>query len=122
MKKILSDEQQWENKHETFTETIKEFYTIGNEPALGALESYNDTIKGFQQLIQTAIDTNTPIRSLGAGWSWTKLATAKNGIMMDTKPLNTTFNISKQSVAPTYIGDVRKLLIAQSSAVVMHFR
>ncbi len=113
MKKILSDAQTWENKHQTFVEDIQALYTIGNEPAFGALDGYNDTTKGLQELLQQAIDTDTPLRSLGAGWSWTEIATAANGIMMDTKPLNTTFTISAQSVVPAYIGDTNKLLFAQ---------
>jgi hypothetical protein len=104
---------EWENKHETFIEKIKDLYQIGNESQLNALEGYNDTTKGFQQLIQNSIDTNTPLRSLGAGWSWTKIATTNNGLMLDTKPLNTSLSISQKSVVPTYEGDTNKLLFAQ---------
>lgn len=113
MKKILTNIQQWANKHETFVEDIKAMYTIGNEPALDALAGYNDTTQGFQELLKEAIATNTPLRALGGGWSWTKIATANNGIMMDTKPLNTIFTISTTSVLPTYIGDTNKLIFAQ---------
>src|ERR1700712_2919087 len=113
MKKLLNDLQKWENKHETFVEDIKALYTIGNEPDLEALEGYNDTTKGFQQLLKEAIDTNTPLRSLGGGWSWTRIATAKDGVMMDTKPLNTVFTISAQSVLPTFTGNTKKLIFAQ---------
>ena len=113
MKKIKTAQQEWENKHEIFTEQIKTFYIVGNEPALGALNSYNDTTKGLQGIIQEAIQANTPLRCLGAGWSWTKIATARDGIMIDTKQLNTTMGISSQSVIAGYPGDVNKLLFAQ---------
>jgi hypothetical protein len=113
MKKIKTGTKKWTNRHETFTETIKDLYALGNEPDLNALDSYNDCTKGFQQLIAEAIQTKTPLRSLGAGWSWPKIATVKNGVMMDTKPLNTTFTITQQSVLPTYAGDISKLLFAQ---------
>ena len=104
---------EWENKHETFVEKIQDLYEIANENALNALEGYNDTTKGFQSLIRNAIDTDTPLRSLGAGWSWTRIATAENGLMLDTKPLNTSMSISDQSVSPTYTGSPKKLLFAQ---------
>ncbi len=113
MKIIKTGNTEWQNKHETFTEIIKDLYIAGNEPMLDALEGYNDTTKGFQKLIGDAIQTNTAIRSLGAGWSWTKIATVRDGIMIDTKPLNTTLSISAQSVVPGYTGDVKKLLFAQ---------
>lgn len=113
MKLVKTGTNQWPNQHQTFTETIKDLYIVANEPALEALEGYNDTTKGLQKLLGDAILTNTPIRCLGAGWSWTKIATVKNGIMIDTKQLNSTLNISGQSVLPGYKGDVKKLLFAQ---------
>ncbi len=113
MKLIKTAQKKWENRHEVFTEQIQDLYIGGNEPDLGALESYNDTTKALQQLIADAIQTNTPFRSLGAGWSWSKIATAKDGIMLDTKPLNLTMNIAPSSVVPSYTGDVNKLVFAQ---------
>ena len=113
MKVVKMQQDAWTNVHQTFTETIKDIYIVANEPALDALPAYNDTTIGLQKLVRDAIKTNTAIRCLGAGWSWTKIATVKNGIMIDTKQLNATLNISAQSVVPTYKGDVTKLLFAQ---------
>jgi len=113
MKLVKMAQDAWTNVHQTFTEDIKDLYIVANEPALDALDGYNDTTKGLQQLVADAIKTKTPIRMLGAGWSWTKIATVKNGIMIDTKQLNTTLNISQKSVVPAYKGDVKKLLFAQ---------
>lgn len=113
MKKIKTGQQDWENKHEIFTEKIKDMYIPGNEPGLDSLAGYNDTTKGLQDIIREAIQTSTPLRSLGAGWSWTKIATARDGIMIDTKQLNTTMSLSAQSIVPGYAGDIKKLLFAQ---------
>jgi FAD/FMN-containing dehydrogenase len=113
MKLIKTAQREWENRHECFTEQIKDLYIAGNEPDLGALEGYNDTTAAIQQLIAEAIQTNTPLRFLGAGWSWTKIATAKDGVMMDTKSLNLTMNLSASSVSPEYTGDANKLVFAQ---------
>lgn len=113
MKLINTNQTEWVNRHETFTEKIQALYVAGNEPNLGALESYNDATKVLQQLISDQIKTNTPFRSLGAGWSFTKVATATNGYMLDTKQLNTTMSLSAQSVSENYKGDSKKLLFAQ---------
>jgi hypothetical protein len=113
MKLINTNQTEWVNRHENFTEKIKALYVAGNEPDLGALESYNDATKALQQLIRDQIKTYTPFRSLGAGWSFTKVATATNGYMLDTKQLNTTFSLSAQSVSEEYTGDPKKLLFAQ---------
>ena len=72
MKIIKTGNKTWENRHETFVENIKDLYELGNEDNLDALNSYNDATKDLQGLIKDAIDTQTPLRSLGAGWSWTK--------------------------------------------------
>ncbi|MEP7108650.1 MAG: FAD-binding protein [Ferruginibacter sp.] len=113
MKIIQTGQKEWENKHEIFTEKIKALFVAGNEPVLDALEGYNDTTRGFQNQLREAIQTSTPFRLLGAGWSWTKIATARDGIMIDTKQLNTTMTLSSQSVVPAYTGDIKKLLFAQ---------
>jgi hypothetical protein len=114
MKIIKTGNKTWENRHETFVEDINDLYELGNADSLDALNSYNDATKGLQGLIKDAIDTKTPLRSLGAGWSWTKIATVANGVMLDTKPLNTVFDITANSVSALYPGDARHLLFAQS--------
>lgn len=103
----------WENKHLTFVQSIKDLYILGNDQALGTLAAYNDTTKGLQQIIAEAIEKEVPLRALGSGWSWTKIATAEDGIMLDTKQLNLVFDISQQSVSATYKGDYSKLFLAQ---------
>lgn len=114
MKIIKKKQPTWTNRHETFTEPIKDLYTLGNEAGLDALNSYNDATRGFLNMIAEAIATQTPLRSLGAGWSWTKIATVTNGVMLDTKPLNTRFNITKNSIATTCTKDPDFLVFAQS--------
>ncbi|HZE84963.1 MAG TPA: FAD-binding protein [Puia sp.] len=113
MKTIKTGLSSWQNKHETFVQKIKDLYELGNDPVLGPLDGYNDTTKGLQGLIAEAIANNVPLRALGSGWSWAKIATAEDGIMIDTKPLNMIFDISKQSVVPEYKGDINKLFLAQ---------
>ena len=110
---IKTGNREWENKHEIFVEKIRDMYIVGNEPNLDALDGYNDTTKGLQKLVKEAIENDTTLRTLGAGWSWTKIATALDGIMIDTKQLNTTMGISAQSVVAGYAGDIDKLLFAQ---------
>ena len=113
MKIFKTGATNWQNKHETFVENINNLYEIGNEHSLGALDGYNDTTPGLQQLIAEAIQSKLPLRALGAGWSWMKIATAEGGLMFDTKPLNTIFDISNVSTNPAYKGDVSKLFFAQ---------
>jgi len=113
MKVIKTGFTTWENRHETFVQKIKDLYELGNDDALGPLAAYNDTTKGLQSLIGDAITQQVPLRALGSAWSWTKIATAEDGIMLDTKPLNMIFDISGASVVNNYAGDPSKLFLAQ---------
>lgn len=113
MKLISMGKKEWTNGHQTFTEKIQDLLVAANEPLLGALDSYNDATKALQAQIAKAIQTGTPLRMLGAGWSWTKIATVQNGLMIDTKQLNTTLRISAQGVSAAYKGDPKKLVLAQ---------
>lgn len=114
MKVIKTGDKTWENRHEVFVEDINDLYELANEDNLDALDGYNDSTKGIQVLIANAIATNTPLRALGAGWSWMKIATVNKGIMLDTKPLNTIFDITANSVSPDYAGNPAHLVFAQS--------
>jgi hypothetical protein len=113
MKLVNSGLTEWENRHENFKEPIKALFIAANDPDMNALDSYNDATQAIQQLISEQIQTDTPFRSLGAAWSFNKITTAKDGYMLDTKQLNTTMNISANSVLAKYKGDVKKLLFAQ---------
>ncbi len=113
MKIFKTGKKEWENKHETFKEKINDLYELANDEALGALDGYNDTTKGLQKILKDAIKNNLSLRTIGAGWSWTRITTATDGLMLDTKPLNSTINISSKSVIPAYKGDPKKLIFAQ---------
>ncbi len=114
MEVVKTGDKTWENRHETFIEDINDLYELGNLSSLDALAGYNDTTTGLQGLIADAIATQTPLRALGSGWSWAKIATVNSGVMLDTKPLNTVFDITATSVSPAYPGDPKYLLFAQS--------
>lgn len=113
MKTVKTGATEWQNCHETFTDPINDLYELGNEPALDPLAAYNDTRAGLQALIGKAIADNTTLRAIGAGWSWTKITTPGQGILVDTKSLNLVFSISEKSVHQDYTGDIGKLFFAQ---------
>ncbi len=110
---VKTGKKQWQNMLGTFKTAIKDLYIVGNEPSLGALAGYIDTTNGIKKLIGEALDKNLPIRFIGSGWSWSKIATADDGLMVDTKQLNTTLTLSSSSVLPSYPGQLNKLILAQ---------
>ena len=102
----------WNNLHNTYSQQITGIYNLANDPNAGALDGYNDTTIGIQQIIADAIASNTPLRALGGNWSLSPI-TATSGIILNTKPLNNKFNFNSQSVHSTFSGDPSLLLLAQ---------
>jgi hypothetical protein len=112
MKIIKNGSFTWTNEHGTFTQPIKDLYDLANETTGRALDIYNDTTKGIQEIIREAIQTKTPLRALGGSWSFSPVA-ATNGIILNTKPLNIRFPVSPGSVSPKYPRDPKYLCMAQ---------
>ena len=112
MKIIRNGSFTWSNEHRTFSVQVKDLYDLANETTGTALEIYNDTTKGIQQIIREAIQSNTPLRALGGSWSFTPIAATK-GIILNTKPLNIRFPVSQGSVSPLYKGNHKYLCMAQ---------
>lgn len=87
----------WTNRHETFTQPVADLYDLAND-GNGNLADYNSATIAIQGIIKEAMDGNYRLRSLGGGWSWTKIATT-DGVMLNTKLLNHTFKLNKNNVA-----------------------
>lgn len=112
MKIIKNGAFTWRNEHSTVAQPVKDLYDLANETTGKALDIYNDTTRGIQQIIQEAIQTNTPLRALGGSWSFSPIA-GTNGIILNTKPLNIRFPVSKESLSPAYGRDAKYLCMAQ---------
>ena len=94
-------QKKWTNRHGTISQKIDNLYDLANDNTGNVLNDYNDATKGIQGIIQEAIDTGKELRVLGGEWSWTKIATT-TGILLNTKPLNLSFNINQNNVSPSY--------------------
>lgn len=104
----------WSNKHENYTVSVAGLYDIWNPKVAGnqMIKGYGATTQAFQQLIAKAIKKNVRLRALGSAWSISRAAVT-DGWLINTKPLNWVFRISKQSVSEDYKGDRSNLLFAQ---------
>ena len=112
MKIIKQGVRKWNNLHQTVSQQVVDVYDLANETTGTPLENYNDSTKGIQGLIRQSIDSGIPIRPLGGNWSLSPIA-ATPGIILNTKPLNSTFTITAASVSPHYTGEARRLCFAQ---------
>ncbi len=106
--------RKWSNKHENFTVPVAAIYDIWNPsvPDNRMIDGYRATTRTFQELAGKAISENLRLRSIGSAWSISR-APVTHGWLINTKPLNWVFRISKASVSEDYKGQVSDLLFAQ---------
>lgn len=102
----------WTNRHETFTQPINDLYDLYNDATNSPIDEYNATTVLIQELIADAMRDHVRLRALGGGWSWTRIATT-NGLMLNTKSLNSIFFVSPDKVAAQYLGQSGDLVFAQ---------
>ena len=107
-----TNEREWTNRHETFTQAIDNLFDIFNPDTGSVLNDYNTTTLTIKQLLATAVQEGKSVRALGGGWSFTKVA-ATDGWIVNTKPLNMAMNIRETSIDAAYSGDRSQLLLAQ---------
>jgi FAD/FMN-containing dehydrogenase len=105
-------DKEWTNRHETFTQKIQNLYNLANDNSGSPLADYNDATIAIQKIIGDAIASNQQLRALGGEWSWTKVA-ATGGILLNTKPLNISFQIGKNNVSTDYTKTPDDLYFAQ---------
>ncbi len=110
---VPTGQKSWENRHQTFTEDIDDLYDVWNGDDANLLGVYNASTKGIQTILATALADGKEVRSLGGGWSFTRIATTKGGRMVNTKNMNALFNVSKGALSDSYTGAADNLLFAQ---------
>lgn len=109
---LPTNNTQWTNRHDTFTQSIDNLYDCINSDTGTVLDDYNKMTAAIQQMIAKAIEKTKRVKVLGGGWSFTKIA-ATEGWMLDSKQMNLCFTISKASVHTDYKGDKDQLFFAQ---------
>ena len=107
-----TNQKKWSPRHETFVQTIANFYDLANDDTGSVVDDYNATTLGIQQLLRDAIQQNQRLRVVGGEWSFTGI-TATDGIMLNTKPLNITLKITPGSVHPAYAKTADDLYFSQ---------
>jgi FAD/FMN-containing dehydrogenase len=117
---VPQDYSHWENKHQTVKQRVNRFYDIANPPesAEGSrIQKLKATISALQALIGEAIRDDIPLRALGSGWSFSKVA-ATSGLMLNTEYLNWIMEMSRASVSSAYPEDYTHLRFVQCGTTI----
>ncbi|HTN46771.1 MAG TPA: FAD-binding protein [Flavipsychrobacter sp.] len=112
MKIVKNGPQLWENLHCTVKQPITDLYDLVNETTGTPLENYHDTTRGIQDIMADCIRNHLSLRALGGSWSFTPIA-ATDGIILNTRGLNSVFTISASSLNPNYKGKPEELSFVQ---------
>ena len=84
---------QFENRHQNFKHILKnKSFHLVNPMLNDRWKEYLATTKNIQWLIKEAISNNWRLRAMGRGWSMSKVAVARDGLI-DTMDLRNYFNM-----------------------------
>lgn len=103
----------WINRHLTFEVPIDNLYDVWNSDNGDILHSYRQMSKAIQNEMKACMRAGKRMRFLGGGWTWSKIATATDGRMYNTKGLNHRFTIAPSLIEETYAGSHDDLLFVQ---------
>jgi len=107
--------RRWNNWHGSIPraeQPLEELLDVWNgEPNRSDLEYYKGTTQGLQGLIHRAMRQGKVLRALGGGWSFSSVAAATQGILLNTRPLNYRFKVS--DTHPQFQGDVSNIFFVQ---------
>ncbi len=109
---VPTNNTQWTNRHDTFTQQIENLYDCINSDMGTVLEDYNKMTKAIQEMMSKALERHKRMKVLGGGWSFTKIATTE-GWMFDSKQMNLCFPITAGSINSNYKGAKGQLFFAQ---------
>lgn len=109
---IDTGQREWTNKHLTYTQRLRGLFDIWNPAAGPPLERYNATTRALLDVVARAIGQGVRVRALGGGWSISR-APVTEGWLLNTKPLNLSFEVGGELVHPRYAGDRAGLRFVQ---------
>src|SRR5918995_6517780 len=102
---IDTGQTSWQNKHETYVQSLRRvLQTVNDPPQTGdPLQRYNRMTGTLQTLIGRALQEDVRLRAFGGGWSFSG-APATDGYLLDTSPLNLWFRVRDRSIHPDFQG------------------
>src|SRR5690606_1514124 len=110
---VDTNNTKWINRHLTFEVPIDKLYDVWNSDNGDILHSYCQMSKLIQTEMKACMIAGTPMRFLGGGWNWSKIATAPNGRMYNTKGLNHRFTLAPSLIDESYTVHQDDLLFVQ---------
>jgi len=118
--KIVTKENTiWKNKHLNVEQRLEKLYDVWNplDKSVVRLERMKKTISALSNLIKKAKQEERTLRAYGGSWSLSRAAVSTHR-MINTKPLNFIFPLSRKSVSTAYPADYSKLFFIQCGASV----
>ena len=81
------------------------------DPNRSDIDFYKGTTRGLQGLIHRAMREDKVIRGLGGGWSFSSVAAATQGLLLNTRPLN--YRFANIALHPGFQGDGSNVFFVQ---------
>jgi len=110
------------NFHENYKQSIADLGNLFNPKGLQAsqiFEGYNASTEQIKGLINDAVQTNTRLRALGSGWSFSRVPVT-NGKLLNTWNLTLAPRVRPEMVSPDYAGKPADLFFCQCGLKILH--
>ena len=112
--------QKWNNVHVTKRATLDDLVDIDNSTYSGqhleGIAILRNTAKELDTLVQEAQQKERRVRALGSGWALTDIAVT-NGWLVNTKLVNTCFEVADNYFDSSYIQAKRPYLVIAQGGV-----
>jgi FAD/FMN-containing dehydrogenase len=86
--------------HKNFKHSIDNLFEVKNGDEPDMLTGYNQTTELLQEFLQTALNNNKSVRSIGGNWSWTTVGFTKDW-MISTLKLNRIKRMPQNEISST---------------------
>ena len=102
----------WTNWHQSVRQKILDLYDLYNPETPASSEGLHKTTAMIQEVLKQAKRQGVRVQTLGGGWSFSRVATT-DGWLLNTKPLNWVFPISRGSLLRRTADQAKNLFLVQ---------
>jgi len=112
------DLKTWQNRHQSYTQTIEGYYSFSQAPEGDELEEYQRVTQELQDMIGKAVQTGESLRAIGSSWSLSKVGVTEHRLV-NTKNLSLAFPLDAALISPAYAGDRTTLRFLEAGSEIV---
>lgn len=110
---VRRDNIDWTNHHGTVRVPARARLTLFNRSTRSTMAGMRETAGHLQSIVRDAVAQNMRLRAIGSRWSFSEVASPRDGWALETENLDMSFKVSAGSLDSDYGGTAEELLLVQ---------